>query len=102
MKRLYSMLCAGTLALSLGACDPVDRSIDRYLSCYENHFEADDGQLMECVVKVKEALCRGKQDTPHNLFNGETGKPLTERQKCLDQQKDLEVRTVRTYFADRR
>ena len=92
------MLCAGTLALSLGACNPVDR----YLSCYKRHFEADNGQLAECTWKTREEECRGKQDTPHNVFDGETGKPLTERQKCLDQQKELEVRAVRTYFADRR
>lgn len=88
------MLCAGTLTLALGGCNPVNQ----YLSCYEKHFEADDGQLAECTWKLREANCKGKQDTPHNLWDGETGKPLTERQKCLDQEKELEVQAVRKYF----
>ena len=90
-------MCVGALALGLGACD----SVNHYSSCYKNHFEADDGKLMECVVKVREEECRGKQDTPNNLFDGETGRPLTERQKCLDQQQELEVRAAKLYYADR-
>ena len=97
MKTPYSIMCAGALALILGACDKVDN----YSSCYNRHFEADDGKLMECVVEVRERACRGKQDTPNNLFDGETGKPLTEYQKCLDQQQELEVGAAKLYYAGR-
>jgi hypothetical protein len=97
MKKLYSMICAGALALGSGACDK-GHTINPYLSCYDAHSKSDDGQLAECAWKIREEACRGEQDTPHNLFDGNTGKPLTELQICLDEQRGLEVKAAYIYY----